>query len=362
MSVMTSMEDILNTFKNTKEKKFDKKLNFIKEIQEISDNLLEIIKNNSEKYNNTIIDFDKVFENDIRDLKEKDIVFLIQNIDDITSFMLLITSLLSNYTTKHNFELSYNEIFNYFSVLDEKFREKVKDPKYNKKRVLKDLYKYKKYLINTTNRQYKYIFNCFCLFILIPYVNTYKFFNIFNRKSFKLNKYNDINRDLIGKLTTYLSSNPKIYKKYKKLKAIQNLSKIGMIFGFIKNIITGIIKILIDILTFIYFLIYGIKIVDKEISFYEKKLVKDYNKLRDTTKEIINNLNEGDVLKDLLNYKNKNYGIFENEVKNESNFSISSNKYIEYANKILKSIVKNYIYLRKYLYNEKDFLNNIKRK
>lgn len=360
MSEMIPMEDILNIFKSENNERLNKKRNFIKDVHKICNDIINII-NNCRTEDGTIIDFDDTFGYDIRDLKSTEIMLLIQNIDDISSFLLLFTSLLSNYTTKLNYELSYNEMIKYFKDIDIKFKEKIEKPVYNKNRVLRDLRRYEKRLVNSNYRQSKYIMNCFGLFIMLPVINNYKFRSIFNKKFIKLDKFNMINRNLMKMLTSYLSDNPRVYKLFKKYRWRENIHSLKYLLIIFKKITFYITKFLLDISSFIYFLMFGMRNIDKEIKELEEKLVKDYNELRDNTRKIINNINNGEILDDLNNYLEGNNKDFETEYNNETNFSNSSNRYILYADKKLNNIIKNYIHLKKYLYNERDFLNNIKK-
>lgn len=361
MSNMLPMEEILNIFNKNKNYKLTKKKKFIKDIHIICNDIVKIIKECCDFNDGILIEFDDTFNCDIRELKYDEVIFLIQNIDDISSFLLLLTSLLSNYTTKLNYELSYNQIFDYFNNIDEKFKEKIEKPVYNSKRVLKDLYKIERKLVNTNYKQSKYILNCFALFILLPIINNYKFKGFFSKKYYKNNKFNKINRNLMSMLSSYLSKNPLIYKTYKKYQTVQKISNIRYLFNIFNKILNKIFAILSDILTFIYFLLFGIKSINTEIEKYEKELVKKYEILRTATRNVVNNINNKQVLNDLIDYLNNINKDFETEYGNECKFSNSSNQYILFANKYLKEIIKDYIYLKKYLYNERDFLNNIKR-
>lgn len=357
-----TMDEILIELNNTKlSKKYQKKYDFIKEINKISNEIVNIIKTNKEK-NEKVIELDNIFNCDINRIKENEIIGLIINIDDISSFILLLTSLFCNYTSQRTFNDNLNEIDTYFKQLDIKYRDKINnEPKYNKEVILKDLINIRNKIIKKTYNQVKYVLRCYATFIMIPLVSKEKLNTIY--KKFKIEKaeYNKINEELMEALTTYLESSNIVLKEYKKVKHYEFFIILNKIREFVSHILSKCGKILIDILAFIYFIFYGIKFINKRIDYYEKELQDNFDILRKNTLNILNIINESRIMTDLFDYSNNKFDYdIDQQYLNESNFSNSTFEYITFANNYINKIIKIYIRLRKYLYNERDLLNNIR--
>lgn len=357
-----TMDEILKELNETKlSKRYQKKYDFIKEVNKISNEIVNIIKTNKEK-NEKVIELDNIFNCDINRIKENEIIGLIVNIDDICSFILLLTSLFCSYTSNRTFNTNIAEIDDYFKRLDLKYRDKIDGvPRYNKEAILKDLIKIRNRIIDKSFKQTRYILRCYATFILIPIVSKDKLNNLY--KKFKLDKveYNKINNELMETLTTYLNSSSFILKEYKKIRHYQIILKLNKIFEFFLHSFGRICKILVDIVAIFYFILHGIKFINKRIDKYEKALQDNFDILRTNTMNILNTINDSRIITDLIDYSNNiyNYDI-EKQYLNESNFSNSTTNYIAFANKYLNKIIKIYVHLRKYLYNEKDLLNNIR--
>lgn len=363
---LITMNKILKKFKESFEindsnsKKVNKKIKFIKETNKISDNIVEIIERYYTNNNNILIDF----ENNITELKYKEIIFLIQNIDDISSILLLITTLFSNYVTITNYKLDIDKVLEYYNKLNLDYMNKYNKKKiyYNKRKMLKDIIKIKNKIINKNYKQCKYIIKCFSLFVLIPTITSIKYNSFSKKMNLENIKIDKINKKMIEDITDYFTSNPYVYHQYKKTLFKQNINYIHRLKNMLSKIISKIIKLLLDVFNVIYFVNFGINSIDNEIKLYKQSLKDDYKTLTSTTYKILNIINKSEIIPTLIDAKKNNgFKDFDTSVKNEVNFSKSTSNYIIFIDQYISKLIHNYTQLYKYLYNEKDFLKNIKK-
>lgn len=360
---LKTMEEILESFKKLEYKdKYKDKVKFIEDVNKTSNKLVEIIGKYYEN-NNGLISFNNIFKNDVLSLNDKEVILLIQNIDDICSLLLLITSLLSNYTSQKNLKLNINDLNKYFLNMDTIFKEKIKEPRYNEEKILKTLEKSRNKMINNAYKQCKYVLKCYSLFILIPIVSASRFHDIYKKTKFRHDEYERASINLMDSLLTYLSTNNLVYKEYKKFKFKESIAYLRHILDTSKRTFSLFTKIFIDIGAIIYFLIYGMKYIDNRIEKRENNLRKRYESLKKTTESVLFALNGDKIIPSIVEHSKslENFN-FDEEYKNECNFSESSTNYIKFIDESIGIIVHEYAYLKKYLYNERDILNNIKKR
>lgn len=367
---LITMDKILKIFKesfeinNSNNKKTNKRLEFIKETNKVSDKIIEIIEKYYTNNNNVLMELDNIFGCDINKLKYQEIIFLIQNIDDISSILLLLTALFSNYVTLTNYKLDINKVLEYYNRLNFNYITKCngREIYYDKKKMLKDITRIKTRIINKNYKQCKYIIKCFSLFVLIPTLTSIKY-NSFSKKMDLENiKFNKINKELIDEITDYFTSNQYVYHQYKKTLFKQNINCVYRLKNMLSKIGSKITKFLLDIFNIIYFISFGMNSIDKEIELYEQTLDNDYKTLTSNTYKILNIINKSKIIPTLIDVKKNNgFDDFDLSVKNEINFSKSTSNYIIFTDKYISKIIHNYTQLHKYLYNEKDLLKNIRK-
>lgn len=340
-----------------------KRLNYIKNVSNLNDEIIKIIKNYYDK-NNYIYNFSKTFEYiDDKNIKTDELINIVKDVDDLNSGLLLLTSLLSHNTTKRNGELNNNRMINHFIELDNRYQKIKPNTVYETKSTLKIMCKYRETIIKGVYKQSKDILKCFSLFILIPIVSNNEFKSIFGAKICDKLKNIRENNSLTNLLTDCLSKNPYVYKKFKFYKFKQDLIIYKHTFNIIKKVKIIFVHIYLDFLNLIYFFSFGFKSIDKEIKDTQKHIEKDVNLLRKMTLSVIDNLNNGIIINKLYDYifDMKDFDI-EQEYKNECTFSNCSINFIKETDNIIKRLMKNYIHLNKYLYEERKLLDDINKK
>ena len=340
-----------------------KKLNYIKNVSNLNNEIIKIIKKYYDE-NNYIYNFSKTFDHiDDKNINTDKLINIVKDVDDLNSGLLLLTSLLSHNTTKKNSELNHNEIINHFIELDKRYQKIKPNTVYETKSTLKLMCKCREKIIKSVYKQAKDILKCFSLFILVPVVSNKEFKSLFGSKICdKLNNIRE-NKSLTNLLTDCLSRNPYVYKKFKFYKFKQDLTIYKHTFNIIKKIKMIFNHIYLDLLNLIYFFSFGFKSIDKEIKDTQKHIEKDISLLRKITLSVINNLNNGIVINKLYNniFDMIDFDI-EQEYKNECTFSNCSSNFIKETDNIIKRLMKNYIHLNKYLYEERKLLDDINKK
>lgn len=344
-------------------KKTIKRLNYIKNVSSLNDEIIKIIKNYYDK-NNYIYNFSKTFDYiDDKNIKTDELINIVKDVDDLNSGLLLLTSLLSHNTTKKNSELNHSRMINHFIELDKRYQKIKLNTVYDTKSTLKIMCKCREKIIKGVYKQSKDILKCFSLFILVPVVSNDEFKTIFGSKT--CDRLKDIreNNSLTNLLTDCLSRNPYVYKKFKFYKFKQDLTIYKHTFNIIKKVKIFFDHIYLDLLNLIYFFSFGFRSIDKEIKDTQKHIEKDINSLRKMTLSVIDNLNNGIIINNLYNYTfdMQDFDI-EQEYKNECTFSDCSSNFIKETDNIIKRLMQNYIHLYKYLYEERKILDDINRK
>lgn len=344
-------------------KKTIKRLDYIKNVSALNEDIIKIIHDYYES-NKYIYDFDKLFINiDTKNIKCDELINIIRSVDDLNSGLLLITSLLSHNTTKRTSEINHQKIINHFIELDKVYKQRNPNVMYNTSSILKMMCKYREKNIRTVYKQAKDILKCFSLFILVPAISNDEFRSLFGDKLYNRSKTNHECDNLTDLLTECLSKNQYVYKKFKFYKFEQKIAFYKRSFNIIKKIGILLKRFCLDILNLIYFFNYGFKNINKEISIYQKDIQKDINRLKKITIGVTNNLNNGIVINKLYDYifDMKNFDV-EQEYKNECTFSDCSSNFIKENNRIITRLMSNYIHLNKYLYEERQVLDEINKK
>lgn len=340
-------------------RKIIQKISFVKKVIFITDRIVRIIDDNYEK-NGEIIKLSNKLTDSINKIGDKDIIQLIKEVDEISLTLLLITSLLNNYASRLHFNASMDHIAKCFEHVDKLNKEKYNKPVYNRKNILKAIRKLRQDLINKFYIQSKNILRCFALYVSIPELCKKKLKYIKNENDTLENS--ELTKKIIYELNECLYGNRIINKEYRKIKFevfIRSISKIG---DFIIKTIKTITGIFFDIFAFLYFLFHGIKLINNLISDKEKQLRKNFDEIIDMTTKITDTINNSDIIPDLVKRSESLEGFdYDKECERELLFSKSTIDYVNYCDKHLANIVSNYTNLRKYLYVEKDFLDNIKK-
>lgn len=340
-----------------------KRLNYIKNVSSLNDEIIKIIKTYYDK-NNYIYYFSKTFDYiDDKNIKTDELINIVKDVDDLNSGLLLLTSLLSHNTTKKNSELNHSRMINHFIELDKRYQKIKLNTVYDTKSTLKIMCKCREKIINGVYKQAKDILKCFSLFILVPVISNNEFRTLFGNKVYKHVKVLYSDHNLTELLTDCLSKNPYVYRKFKFYKFKQNLTFYKNTFNFIKKIGMLLSHIYLDILNLFYFFGFGFKSIDQEIKTYQKNIEDDVKLLRKMALGVVNNLNNGIVINKLYDYifDMSEFNI-EDEYKNECTFSECSSNFIKETDKVIKRLIGNYIHLNKYLYEERKLLDEVNKK